>query len=86
MQVGYNILMVDFFIEMNLPREEKIVSIISDGMHLQFVTYWVFSTRCYCSLICLLFKIFPYGFQCSAIKLFTSLSGCQYFFLYQVHN
>jgi hypothetical protein len=36
MQVGYNILMADFFIEKNLPREEKIVSIIPDGMHLQY--------------------------------------------------
>jgi hypothetical protein len=36
MQVGYNILMADFFIKMNLPREEKIVSIIPDGMHLQY--------------------------------------------------
>jgi hypothetical protein len=32
MQVGYDVLMFDFFIEKNLPREEKIVSIIPDGM------------------------------------------------------
>jgi hypothetical protein len=36
MQVGYDVLMLDFFIEKNLPREEKIVSIIPDGMHLQY--------------------------------------------------
>ena len=36
MQVGYDILMFDFFIEMNLPRHEKIVSIIPNDMHLRY--------------------------------------------------
>lgn len=85
LQVGYDVLMADFFIERNLPRDERIVSTVPGQMFMAcifgIVSWWAFSTSYCCYLKCSFTDA-----SVSAVKLFTLLPSYLLCFLIKRMN